>query len=182
VPGPVRARKAAILTGKYSHSTGVWTNSGTHGGFNAFGSQDSSTIATWLHAGGYHTVLVGKYLNGYTRKKATYIPPVFSAQAVHSGAAIRECPTELPGDPSAEPERGRRLGQAGVGSGSPPSKGNWDANRKKQEQSLLAVDDAVGHILAALQQTRRLQDSLIFFAGDNGLSEGRCLDTRLDRA
>ena len=61
--------RATILTGLYSHSTGVYTND-LDGGFAAF--DDSSTIATWLHDAGYHTGLFGKYLNGY---ESEYTPP-----------------------------------------------------------------------------------------------------------
>ena len=62
--------RASILTGQYSHSTGMWQNRGRYGGFHRF--RDSSTLATWLNAGGYQTALIGKYLNGYD---TTYIPP-----------------------------------------------------------------------------------------------------------
>ena len=70
--------RATILTGRYSHSTGVYTNGpplGTKedGGFWAF--EDESTVATWLDDAGYRTALVGKYLNGYRRDVATYVPP-----------------------------------------------------------------------------------------------------------
>jgi N-acetylglucosamine-6-sulfatase len=69
--------RSSILTGLYSHSTGVYSNKGEHGGFAAF--DPSSTVATWLHDAGYETGLMGKYLNGYT---GTAIPPgwdVFNA-------------------------------------------------------------------------------------------------------
>lgn len=64
--------RSSILTGEYSHSTGVYTNhpSQPYGGFPAF--HDQSTVATWLHGGGYRTALIGKYLNGYT---GSYVPP-----------------------------------------------------------------------------------------------------------
>ena len=61
--------RATILTGLYSHSTGVYTND-LDGGFAKF--DDSSTIATWLQDAGYHTGLFGKYLNGY---ESEYTPP-----------------------------------------------------------------------------------------------------------
>ena len=64
--------RATILTGNYSHTTGVYQNGGPHGGFHIF--DDSSTIATWLDDGGYRTGLYGKYLNGYHRNP-DYIPP-----------------------------------------------------------------------------------------------------------
>ncbi len=63
--------RTSMLTGQYSHSTGVWRNHGKHGGFAAF--DDSSTIATWLDDAGYETALYGKYLNGYLHN--SYIPP-----------------------------------------------------------------------------------------------------------
>ncbi len=67
--------RTSILTGKYSHSTGVWGNERPYGGFPAF-RQDGSTIATWLHGAGYRTALVGKYLNQYSdAAHHHYIPP-----------------------------------------------------------------------------------------------------------
>jgi arylsulfatase A-like enzyme len=37
---------------------------------------EDSTVATWLKSGGYQTVLIGKYLNGYGRRDdASYVPP-----------------------------------------------------------------------------------------------------------
>jgi N-acetylglucosamine-6-sulfatase len=64
--------RATILTGQYSHTTGVYTNQSKqpYGGFAAF--RDDSTIATALQAAGYRTGLFGKYLNGY---HSTYVPP-----------------------------------------------------------------------------------------------------------
>jgi len=62
--------RSTILTGLYSHTTGVYTND-LNGGFAKF--DDSSTIATWLHDDGYRTGLFGKYLNGYENNE--YIPP-----------------------------------------------------------------------------------------------------------
>ena len=59
--------RTSILTGKYTHGTGVYRNDPPYGGFETFGAQDKSTIATWLHDAPAHyaTALVGKYLNGY---------------------------------------------------------------------------------------------------------------------
>ena len=59
--------RASILTGKWSHSTGVWSNGlrgNPYGGARAF--DPSSTLATWLDAAGYETMLAGKYLNAYS--------------------------------------------------------------------------------------------------------------------
>jgi N-acetylglucosamine-6-sulfatase len=66
--------RSTILTGNYSHTTGIYGNEAPHGGatdFHRYG-DDTSTIATWLHDAGYHTGLVGKYLNGYHGR---FIPP-----------------------------------------------------------------------------------------------------------
>jgi len=66
--------RSTILTGNYSHTTGIYVNRPPHGGavdFHRYG-DDRSTIATWLHDAGYHTGLVGKYLNGYHGR---FIPP-----------------------------------------------------------------------------------------------------------
>jgi hypothetical protein len=67
--------RSSIFTGQYSHSTGVYLNSGPHGGLRAF--HDSRTIATVLHSAGYTTGLFGKYLNRYgvAARDAHYVPP-----------------------------------------------------------------------------------------------------------
>ena len=73
--------RTTILRGQYSHNTGVLSNGGTNGGFEAaYGNGvEQSTIATWLHAAGYRTGLFGKYLNGYPATASdTYIPPGWS--------------------------------------------------------------------------------------------------------
>jgi len=56
--------RASILTGAYSHSTHVYTDTGSRGGFGSF--NDGSTVATWLGPE-YTSALIGKYLNGYER-------------------------------------------------------------------------------------------------------------------
>lgn len=63
--------RASILTGQYSHSTGVYKQRPPNGGFESF--EDESTLATWLQGVGYRTGFFGKYLNGYG--PATYVPP-----------------------------------------------------------------------------------------------------------
>jgi arylsulfatase A-like enzyme len=66
--------RTTILTGKYSHSTGVYSNAPPHGGFPSF--HDRTTIATVLHGAGYRTALIGKYLNAYrAAAHAGYVPP-----------------------------------------------------------------------------------------------------------
>jgi arylsulfatase A-like enzyme len=66
--------RASILTGDFSHTTGVWANRAPLGAFKAF--QDDSTLATWLQDADYQTGLFGKYLNGYGKKSSSrYVPP-----------------------------------------------------------------------------------------------------------
>jgi N-acetylglucosamine-6-sulfatase len=72
--------RATMLTGQFAHSTGVYRNEMPMGGFPAF--RDDSTLATWLHAAGYTTALVGKYLNLY---EGTYIPPGWDRWVAFSG-------------------------------------------------------------------------------------------------
>lgn len=72
--------RATILTGRYSHSTGVYWNGPPHGGYDTFIRHDDeqSTIATWLQGAGYRTALVGKFLNGYKQQFSSDIPPGWS--------------------------------------------------------------------------------------------------------
>ena len=67
--GPSRA---SILTGLYSHSSGVTDNFGPHG-YPAF--DQTSNLAVWLKNAGYRTALVGKFLNDYSLDGAQPIPP-----------------------------------------------------------------------------------------------------------
>jgi N-acetylglucosamine-6-sulfatase len=67
--------RVSLLTGRYSHHTGVFDGSAGNapGGAPAF--DDGSSLATWLDASGYRTGLVGKYLNDYDELPTGYIPP-----------------------------------------------------------------------------------------------------------
>jgi len=66
--------RAALLTGRYAHSTLVYTNKPPFGGSFTFRNRgdDAQTLAVWLHTAGYHTGLFGKYLNGY---RGGFVPP-----------------------------------------------------------------------------------------------------------
>ena len=73
--------RATLLTGLYSHNHRVLTNSRPLGGVHRF--DDSTSLATWLQAGGYRTGMVGKYFNNYGNDvdpstpvdNVGYIPP-----------------------------------------------------------------------------------------------------------
>lgn len=60
--------RATLLTGRYPHHTGVVDNE------DGAALDEGSTIAAWLDAAGYHTGLVGKYLNGYPFGRGPFIP------------------------------------------------------------------------------------------------------------
>ncbi len=59
--------RATILRGQYPHNTQIEGIQLPTGGFKKWRALGlgNSTIATWLHAGGYHTAFYGKYLNQY---------------------------------------------------------------------------------------------------------------------
>jgi arylsulfatase A-like enzyme len=72
--------RASLLTGQFSHHHGVVGNGTGHA------LDDTNTLATWLHDGGYSTALIGKYLNDYPWKKGdTYVPPGWDDWDVFSG-------------------------------------------------------------------------------------------------
>jgi N-acetylglucosamine-6-sulfatase len=67
--------RATILTGRYAHNHGVWTNDEPRGGAEGFKARGLArdTIATRLEKEGYATGLFGKYFNGYG--DSHYTPP-----------------------------------------------------------------------------------------------------------
>jgi arylsulfatase A-like enzyme len=68
--------RASFLTGQYSHNNNVRGNAPPDGGYQAL--DKSNTLAVWLQRGGYYTVHLGKFLNGYGRPSPTEIPPGWS--------------------------------------------------------------------------------------------------------
>jgi N-acetylglucosamine-6-sulfatase len=65
--------RATYLTGQYAHNHGVLSNSAPSGGYGKLDGRE--TLPVWLQRAGYHTVHLGKYLNGYGRTNPTEIPP-----------------------------------------------------------------------------------------------------------
>jgi arylsulfatase A-like enzyme len=224
--------RSSILTGRWSHSTGVWGIDGPYGGFHAF--DDSSTLPVWLNEAGYQTAMIGKYLNGYT--DGSYVPPGWdqwfahttnenayfdwdaseNGSAVSFGSAPEDYNTDvlgtraanfirnsgsdpfflyfapkaphLPATPAPrhegtfaglEPWRPPSWNEADVSDkplyvrrAAPIDAAILDSMRQRQLESLLAVDDAVAGILAALEDTGKLHDTLIIFLSDNGFLWG----------
>jgi arylsulfatase A-like enzyme len=77
--------RSSILTGRFPHNTGIFTNSAPDGGFDVFHGrgEEAQTFATGLQSAGYRTAMMGKYLNGYqpagTQGGTTpYVPPGWS--------------------------------------------------------------------------------------------------------
>ncbi|MDE0775974.1 MAG: sulfatase-like hydrolase/transferase [Nocardioides sp.] len=60
--------RAQQLTGQYAQNNGVRANSGRYGGYDAF--EPETAMPVWLQQAGYHTAMVGKYLNGYKGRDA----------------------------------------------------------------------------------------------------------------
>jgi N-acetylglucosamine-6-sulfatase len=67
--------RATFYTGQYAHNHGVLGNSPPDGGWVNF--NDASTLPVWLQQAGYHTIHIGKYLNGYGEgdNDPAYVPP-----------------------------------------------------------------------------------------------------------
>lgn len=68
--------RASLLSGGYAAPQhGVLSNSGSYGGAHRF--DDQRTLATRLQEVGFHTALLGKYMNGYDALEP-YVPPGWS--------------------------------------------------------------------------------------------------------
>jgi N-acetylglucosamine-6-sulfatase len=222
--------RAAILSGRYSHTTKVWNNMSSTGGWTGFRDDESATIATALNARGYHTGLVGKYFNGY--KKVTFKPAgwdswtAFKSSTIGyynytltNGATTRsfgstasDYSTDVlstaaesfvmsapPADPlflyfapyaphspfTPAPRHKGALSAATVTL--PPNVGEVDmsdkpaffrnlprrtswSGKRKQMEMLLSVDEGIARILDALARSGRLENTIILFTADNGLS------------
>lgn len=66
--------RATVLTGQYAHNSGLWNNTLPNGSFYGLRHQNN-TLPVWLHRAGYHTALLGKYLNGYGTRDPRQVPP-----------------------------------------------------------------------------------------------------------
>jgi N-acetylglucosamine-6-sulfatase len=69
--------RATLLTGQYSHNHGVLGNRPPEGGYARL--DKSEWLPLWLQRAGYHTVHIGKFLNGYGEDSPpTEVPPGWS--------------------------------------------------------------------------------------------------------
>jgi N-acetylglucosamine-6-sulfatase len=86
--------RVSTLRGQYTHNHNVWVNVPPMGGFWNFydNGLENSTIATWLDAAGYDTILIGKYLNRYGLDRdgnyapTTHVPPGWDEWYAWEGA------------------------------------------------------------------------------------------------
>ena len=60
--------RATFITGQYAHNHGVAGNFYPYGWYGMKGR--GNTLPVWLHKAGYHTALIGKWLNGYGARDA----------------------------------------------------------------------------------------------------------------
>jgi arylsulfatase A-like enzyme len=69
--------RVSLLTGRYAHNTGVFSNVGDLGGHSAFreNGNEARVFPLRLQQAGYRTALIGKYLNGYAATEAGNEPP-----------------------------------------------------------------------------------------------------------
>jgi N-acetylglucosamine-6-sulfatase len=230
--------RASMLTGQFVHNHGVAKNDYKE-------LDPSMTVATQLHGVGYHTVLVGKYLNGYGCLGQNPCPPplppgwdrfvAFGSKAEqpyydfdvwtngqtkeHFGSAesdystdvfARKAAAEIRSAPAGKPlfaivapiaphadRQGRivpapRHSQADCPAGkwNPPNWNEEDISDKPEYmrqferlpgdgtpllqlcRTMLAVDDLIGQVRDALQETGRLGNTFLMYLGDNGMGMG----------
>jgi N-acetylglucosamine-6-sulfatase len=66
--------RATFVTGQYGHNHTIMGNAAPAGGYDKLAPSHANTLPAWLQQAGYHTVHVGKYLNGYGRTRPTEVP------------------------------------------------------------------------------------------------------------
>jgi N-acetylglucosamine-6-sulfatase len=247
--------RATFVTGQYGHNHTIMGNAAPSGGYDKLAPSHANTLPAWLQQAGYHTVHVGKYLNGYGRARPTEVPagwnewygstdpstyrfynytlnengrlvnygtgaanyqadvynrkatdlirrlapgakPFFLSVAFlapHSGGPRDPDDPRNLGTPSPAPRH--RNAFASQALPTPPSLNEADMsdkpaamrsrpaltqarlnaireNYQQRLESLLAVDEAVRDILAALTATRELDRTLVIFTADNGFFHG----------
>lgn len=66
--------RATFITGQYGHNHTIMGNAPPQGGYDKLAPTHANTLPAWLRTAGYHTIHIGKYLNGYGRQRPTEIP------------------------------------------------------------------------------------------------------------
>lgn len=231
--------RSTILTGRFTHNTGFYTNNDLNSS-KFHPTQEAHTVNTWLQNAGYHTMLCGKYMNGYHGKSgkwATYVPPgwgdwygfqtvaFFGTQVNVNGNSTKypksnyqtdiianislnwlrkkwnrnkpffmfltphapHAPyTPAPRhkgtfanltqrlDPSFNMDKKLQKLLPGVLAGLPEVNVK-DMNKiyQKRAESLLAIDEMIGHLLDEIQELGVKDHTYVFFSCDNGYHLGQ---------
>jgi len=74
--------RSSIMSGKYSHNTGVFSNRNENGGRTPFLDDEPDALPVQLSKSGYRTFITGKYLNGIKPTDSTTIPPGWDAGSI----------------------------------------------------------------------------------------------------
>jgi N-acetylglucosamine-6-sulfatase len=247
--------RATFVTGQYGHNHTIMGNALPAGGYDKLAPSHANSLPAWLRQAGYHTVHVGKYLNGYGRARPTEIPAgwaewygsidpstyrfynytlnengrlvtygagaanyqtdVYARKAVelirrhaaapqpfflsvaflapHSGGPRDADDPRNQATPSPAPRHRNRFASealpaspafneadvadkpAAIRALTPIPQGRINGiteNYRQRLESLLAVDEAVRDIVAALQASGELDRTLIVFTSDNGFFHG----------
>ncbi len=247
--------RTTFITGQYGHNHTIMGNAPPTGGYDKLAPTHANSLPAWLRQAGYHTVHVGKYLNGYGRARPTEIPAgwaewygstdpstyqfynyqlnengrlvtygtgatnyqtdVYGRKAVdlirrhapsaqpfflsvaflapHSGGPRDADDPRNQATPSPAPRHRNRFASEPLPA--PPSLNEADVsdkpagirnralisparingireNYQQRLESLLAVDEAVRDIVAALEASGEASRTLIVFTADNGFFHG----------
>lgn len=247
--------RATFLTGQYGHNHTIMGNAAPTGGYDKLAPTHANSLPAWLRQAGYHTVHLGKYLNGYGQARPTEVPAgwtewygstdpstyrfynytlnengrlvtygtgaanyqtdVYGRKAVelirrlapatqpfflsvaflapHSGGPRDADDPGNQATPSPAPRHRNRFASEPLPA--PPSLNEADVsdkpagirnralirparingireNYQQRLESLLAVDEAIRDIVAALEASGELSRTLIVFTADNGFFHG----------
>jgi arylsulfatase A-like enzyme len=77
--------RATMMSGQYMHNHGVHGNFPPNGSWLRFIPHESNDLPVWLHDDGYHTVHIGKYMNGYPGGTPTIPAPPSESFPVPDG-------------------------------------------------------------------------------------------------
>ena len=247
--------RTTYITGQYGHNHTIMGNAPPAGGYEKLAPTHGNSLPAWLRQAGYHTVHLGKYLNGYGQARPTEVPagwnewygstdpstyrfynytlnengrlatygagaanyqtdvygrktvelirrlapatqPFFLSVAFlapHSGGPRDADDPGNQATPSPAPRHRNRFASEPLPA--PPSLNEADVsdkpagirnrplirparlngireNYQQRLESLLAVDEAIRDIMAALEASGELSRTLIVFTSDNGFFHG----------
>jgi N-acetylglucosamine-6-sulfatase len=250
--------RATMMSGQYMHNHGVHGNFPPNGSWLRFIPHESNDLPVWVHGAGYHTIHIGKYMNGYPGGTPTIPAPpgdtfpvpqgwdewygkvsedalyfnyqliektgpssvphitfygdqpsdyqtdVFTNRAVNfvtddavgdqpfwlnlwfnsphgpfdpaprdlghfSGTPLPKLPAFNEKDIKDKPKWFRKQAKKRI---TKKQAGLIDNERRRQEEQLISVDEAVGKLVQSLKDRGILDDTYIIFSSDNGFFRG----------